>query len=814
MVCQQQLQLFHNISVTYSLFFLQKRNTMSGQRLMCVWQAVYAMDTTQKGKASKNRMREITASFTQNNMIRFSAQEFDTFFAGRDDIDFDKYRDYVSKNLSQSATTFTLVEDAIETMCWERCKPIYNLKKLTITESDARKIWEVYNRLCEPGTVPPSMEIDEVVWVGEKLATQLGQHLATTNIPRDMCYGELIQLLDNRCFSKAAPESAQKAIDDLHSWLVREVSMTGRLYKRTRKQANWTSWLKRWFVLSPGMLVYYDGQRLKEKKGEVIINSFTKLEPMDDFKSLGRRLVSRFKVSNSPDLEMELSAADDPEKRAWMAALVEVVEAAKSGTTPVQAVLKERVTQKKGGKKVSVEQATARLSSVRLREGRRGSHDQAPIPQKMPAGTLDCPNVNPDEVKLQMARIQQVFCQVDKNGNGSIDAEEFHSFIKGLGLKMSDKDIDDIFTNIEVSDDKIITLDEFQKFFMNNVLDEGGVNESGSESHLRAAFLRADRDGTGTVDFREFAEYIWEERRSMRLSGVMKAFDKMDRGGEGAVSFDTFKNFFDKQRNSLEDEEKPSTLAGHLQHMYEVADVARVAEFLRERWSVFASFKRLGASGDLVMTGGHGMVADVLPGQYNLVDLACFSDLPPITPRHLEVHSVKWVTGQVGSHGRAIFPPDFSGVLPVEIATTEHLRYYGASLADSTQIQVSLMYRHGIQDFTYENRYLEDYVKSQNGGAGIEQHDFAHLDCPMEGDSGFFVMAKIEGDVMHLTAFQVPRRHTLYVPGGTLHSNDYLKGTWRTMLSDEADIDHVHLMKRRRKNNDNDLEAFSFSFKQ
>ena len=31
---------------------------------------------------------------------------------------------------------------------------------------------------------------------------------------------------------------------------------------------------------------------------------------------------------------------------------------------------------------------------------------------------------------------------------------------------------------------------------------------------------------------------------------------------------------------------------------------------------------------------------------------------------------------------------------------------------------------------------------------------------------------------------QVPRWHSLYTPSHVLHTNNYLKGTWRTMLSD------------------------------
>ena len=33
--------------------------------------------------------------------------------------------------------------------------------------------------------------------------------------------------------------------------------------------------------------------------------------------------------------------------------------------------------------------------------------------------------------------------------------------------------------------------------------------------------------------------------------------------------------------------------------------------------------------------------------------------------------------------------------------------------------------------------------------------------------------------------FQVPKFHTLYTPPHVLHTNNYLRGTWRTMLSDQ-----------------------------
>ena len=784
---------------------------MSGQRLMCVWQAVYAKDTSTKGVAQKQLVRQITSSFTT---VNFSPQDFDTFFTGPN-VDFDRYVEYVRTHLAKSAGMYMAVEDAIESQCWDLSKSLYRLDKYEVRESDARKIWEVFSRLCEPGTVPPNMAQEEANWIGEKMSAQLGQHWNSSNVPHNMCYGELMGVLSEKCFKKASSAAAAKAIEDLHAWLVQEVAMTGWLYKRTRKQANWTSWLRRWFVLVPGKLVYYDNNKLEKKRGEVIVNSFSKIEELPELKTLARHYPSRFKVTNSPYLELELSAADDHERNAWMDALGEIVNAAKAGTTPVQAILKDRLTQKRAGKSLTVDEATSKLNSLRLQK--RVNQEEpsmppkkAPIPQKMPI------KIENDAIREQVNRIQEIFRKVDHDKNGAIDRNEFRNFIKGMGLQITDTEIDGIFSNIEVSNDGIITLDEFTKYFMNNVLDESGRSTSMAEAKLQSAFLRADRDGTGTVDFREFAEYLWEKRRSMRMSKVMGTFDQMAHG-KGEISFDQFKDFFSKQRSSMTvilEEEDDNSLEGRLKNMYDDADAERIASFLRERWTAFASFRRPGESGEVVMSGGHGMVADVLPGEYNLVDLACFSDLPPITPRHIVVKNIRWVHAPPNGHGKAIFPSDFDGVLPVEIATTEHLRYYGASLADTTQVQVSLMYRHGIQDFTYQNSYLDDYVKTSNGGSGIEMHDFSHLDCPLEDDSGHFIMGRMDGEDIHLTAFKVPTRHTLYLPGGVIHSNDYLKGTWRTMLSDETEIDHVHLVKRKTENRDSDLIHFSFTFQE
>ena len=74
--------------------------------------------------------------------------------------------------------------------------------------------------------------------------------------------------------------------------------------------------------------------------------------------------------------------------------------------------------------------------------------------------------------------------------------------------------------------------------------------------------------------------------------------------------------------------------------------------------------------------------------------------------------------------------------------------------------------RHAIQDFTYSASYLDDYVLGPregggNGGSGIERHDFDHFDCPLNAESGAFILAKFvdeeEETVLHISGTQFNR---------------------------------------------------------
>ncbi|XP_052711696.1 uncharacterized protein LOC128186004 [Crassostrea angulata] len=315
---------------------------------------------------------------------------------------------------------------------------------------------------------------------------------------------------------------------------------------------------------------------------------------------------------------------------------------------------------------------------------------------------------------------------------------------------------------------------------------------------IKAIFLDVDKNGNGVLEIDEFCLAMQNFGIEMEKSKAEKMFDSIDVDNNGKITFDEFYDYFVKE-----------ILGGNTvsPKIFMEAD-----KKVNGRWNKFAAFKREGENGEIVMTGGTDIVEDVIPGKYNLQELSQFEDLPKLTPKKTVVR-VSWESSKnTTASGNLIFPADFDGNLETEIATSELLDYYGCTFADARPETVCIPCRHVIQDFTYKDSYLKNYVEGKNRGAGLERHEFVYLDCPLDDDSGFFVLGKLSEDEFHLTAFRVPKRHTLYVPANCIHSNDYLKGTWRTMLSDESNIDQVFLKRKTKENGENKLQSFTFSF--
>jgi len=208
------------------------------------------------------------------------------------------------------------------------------------------------------------------------------------------------------------------------------------------------------------------------------------------------------------------------------------------------------------------------------------------------------------------------------------------------------------------------------------------------------------------------------------------------------------------------------------------------------KWKAFTNFKRRGERKMTIMSSPAKIQRDILPGRYELSNLVTFDDLPPIEPEHVVIKNARWEkSGENGKRGKLTLPNDFDGNIPVDIATNETLGYYGASIAEGKKSNIKVKANQVIMYFTYSENYYQEWVMDKLGGPALEFHEFHHLDTNISSDPGYWVVAKWadeEETELHVTAFIVPIRHTVYTPGGVIHTNSFLKGTWRTMLSDGA----------------------------
>ena len=775
---------------------------MVGDRLMCVWQAIFAQ-TIAKGEDIDfaDELKTLTKNClkTQTGKI-FREDEFSAI-VNHGYVSFQDFKTYIMNQLQDDDIPDYLQISQIEEECWKSCKEIY---QSNLHEKALRKLWQITNCLTLANSYPPIICKEEIELVCEKVATYIDKpRKEEKTSQKDSTFPELLEYLEEGMFEDFSEEKINECIDDLHCWLVWEVCRTGWVHKRAKTGPNWTNWVKRWVVLVPGRLMFFEKESPNlsvQPKSEFMISEETKIMALSQYKGSDIKLDGRFKVSNPPLLECELATNDNEETKLWM---TEIQQQIKCSETPVQKLLRQRYQIRQELLRKTKDNTNQLSKYLGISKCARG---------------LETEDYNDDELAAEEEKLKTLYMKLDSDGNGYIDIKEFEKYINDLGLKMNEKEINLVFHQIDKNSSGGIDFNEFCDYLTGQVLDEQGSRDD--INAIRGAFLEADRDGSGKMNFKEFSEYMWGKKKDVRMNNLLKAFSKMEMSGDEELSFTEFKNLLAKEgtgigqipTKKLEGESSAiSIFEKQLQKTYKETESDDLADFLNERWKSFAAFKRQGSSGSLVMTGSEEMVSDVLPGNYNLVDLVCFSDLPPLEPRHTVVKGVKWISSKVpGKSGRAILPDSFDGKVATEFATNEHLRYYGASFAENQQLQVSFCYRHGIQDFTYENNYLEDYAKTR--GCGIETHSFTHLDCPLDPDNGVFVLGKFVDDELHLTAFQVPVRHTVYVPAGTIHSNDYLIGTWRTMLSDEAVIDHVFTVREKRDGENVTYENVQLTF--
>lgn len=297
---------------------------------------------------------------------------------------------------------------------------------------------------------------------------------------------------------------------------------------------------------------------------------------------------------------------------------------------------------------------------------------------------------------------------------------------------------------------------------------------------LLRMFNRMDPDGDGFVTDVEFRAYMMEHRTGLASSKILELFHQIRDSSqmnsqeleEEGITFMDLVVYF---RDNSKDLELPAT-----------AVMRMMGETGGKR-----AWQGLGQMLEESTMNRQGPIKEFLPGVYYFNMIVNYSDLPRLRPASTVVDGVRWQPGEEGDAGKIVFPESFSREIQSEVATMETLSYYGARLVGgdaNCNSTFQMTDRHIMDDMTYNDNFFSKWVNRSGGGPTLEWRDSPNFDCPLSsmGGSGHFVLARWTNEDktdIEMTAFKVPLRRTIFTPAGTMHTRNYLRGTWRSLLS-------------------------------
>ena len=761
---------------------------MPGEQLTCVVQLAF-----EKYGGSSLQRSSICNVFDDINIckcINYTKRELKLKMA--ENAKFSQLKEFILTKRNKEITKRE-IRDTIEKGCWEICRNFYS--KCPFRLSEVYKLWRIFNRVADEETYPLVMKKPYADWIMEKFVSIADLPKKKTNSDRDLTFQDFLSSLQHS-FSIDSIVSATK---EVHDWLVKESIRAGWVYVKIKRRGNWSFWARHWINIAPGKVQF--SKRKSEfstvKSKSVFYLSENTLIQKDGSKRINR--MHAIRISNVPVFECLIAVGNRNGMELWLDSLEKSMKHYFEDTTPIQIIFSEHTDTLAAPCLFKREESFMQYQIEKEKNKNSKREESSRLPEIENENSLN-------SVSTEKEKIKAVFLDYDKDGNGFLEKKEFEVALKEFGLKLSEAQSSNIFNTIDADGNGKIMFNEFYDYFLENIL----RNE---KSVFCDAFTEADKEGRGVINFKAFSEIVRARHDSTSLDQVLACFDKLCDGGSEELLMS--KDFM--QSLAILDEfglfpNSMGIFETQLKSRFDTCNSNELRDKIQKRWDKFASFRRPGENGKIAMSGGTDIVDDLVPGEYSLQDLAKFHDLPTILPKRTILKGVFWKSSNIpNTSGYLVFPSEFSGHLEVETATNDFLAYYGCKFANNRSEKVYLPYRHAIQDFTYENDYLTNYVEKQNKGSGLERHAFCHLDCPLDDDSGLFIIGKLIEDELHITAFRIPTRHTLYVPENCIHSNDYLRGTWRTMLSDESNVDHVHL-KRRCKGKGEGLESFTFQF--
>ncbi|XP_046992507.1 troponin C, isoallergen Bla g 6.0101 isoform X2 [Schistocerca americana] len=139
----------------------------------------------------------------------------------------------------------------------------------------------------------------------------------------------------------------------------------------------------------------------------------------------------------------------------------------------------------------------------------------------------------PEQIQL----LKKAFDAFDQQKKGSIGTDMVRTILEMLGLKLDEKQLQDIIDEVDADGSGQLEFDEFVQLAARFLVEE---DAEAMQQELREAFRLYDKEGNGYITtgvlreiLRELDDKITEEELDMMI-------EEIDSDGSGTVDFDEF----------------------------------------------------------------------------------------------------------------------------------------------------------------------------------------------------------------------------------------------------------------------------------
>jgi len=138
---------------------------------------------------------------------------------------------------------------------------------------------------------------------------------------------------------------------------------------------------------------------------------------------------------------------------------------------------------------------------------------------------------------MQLETLQTAFDAIDTEKTGAIGAAAIGTILKDCGVRVSDEELMEIILEVDDDGSGLLEFEEFAQLAAKFLLEEDLVE---MKKELKEAFRIYDKEGLGYITNEVFLEILRELDPKLTQENLDDIIEEIDEDGSGTVDFEEF----------------------------------------------------------------------------------------------------------------------------------------------------------------------------------------------------------------------------------------------------------------------------------